>query len=79
MNHPAGLSPMLCRKPVGLVLMLVPGRGGEPILSPHLKMLRPFLAEVDFAPGSWGNATVDALKRVDVTVEKVAYSAFYMT
>jgi nicotinamidase-related amidase len=58
---------------------LVPGRGGEPLISPHLKQLRPFLKAGDFAPGSWGNATVDALQPVDVAVEKVAYSAFYMT
>ncbi len=58
---------------------LVPGRGGEPLISPHLRQLRPFLKSGDFAPGSWGNATVDALQPVDVAVEKVAYSAFYMT
>lgn len=58
---------------------LVPGRGGEPLIAPHLKKLRPFLARGDFAPGSWGNATVDVLQPVDVAVEKVAYSAFYMS
>jgi nicotinamidase-related amidase len=58
---------------------LVPGRGGEPLMAPHLKALRPFLAKGDFAPGSWGSATVDALQPVDVVVEKVAYSAFYMS
>jgi nicotinamidase-related amidase len=58
---------------------LVPGRGGEPMISPHLKAMRPFLKKGDFAPGSWGNATVDALQPVDVAVEKVAYSAFYMS
>lgn len=58
---------------------LVPGRGGEPMISPHLTQLRPFLSRGDFAPGSWGNATVDELQPVDVTVEKVAYSAFYMS
>lgn len=26
---------------------LVPGRGGEPLISPHLKQLRPFLAKGD--------------------------------
>ncbi len=30
-------------------------------------------------PGSWGQATVDALQPLDGAVEKVAYSAFYMT
>lgn len=71
------------RRKGGLVLAtqftLVPGRGGEPIISPHLKQLRPFLAKGDFAPGSWGQRTVDALQPVDIAVEKVAYSAFYMS
>lgn len=58
---------------------LVPGKGGEPIISPHLKALRPFLAKGDFAPGSWGHAPVDALQPADLSVEKVAYSAFYQT
>ncbi len=58
---------------------LVPGRSGEPLMSPHLQQLRPFLKAGDFAPGSWGNATVDALQPVDAAVEKVAYSAFYMS
>ena len=58
---------------------MVPGRGGEPIISPHLKQLRPFLTKGDFAPGSWGQDVVDELQPVDVKIEKVAYSAFYMT
>jgi nicotinamidase-related amidase len=58
---------------------LVPGRDGEPMISPHLKLLRPFLARGDFAPGSWGQDLVDELKPADFSVEKVAYSAFYMT
>jgi ureidoacrylate peracid hydrolase len=58
---------------------LVPGRGGQPLISPHLKQMRPFLTTGDFAPGSWGQATVDLLQPVDVAVEKVAYSAFYMS
>lgn len=58
---------------------LVPGKGGEPFISPHLKELRPFLAKGDFAPGSWGHSLVDELQPADLTVEKVAYSAFYMT
>lgn len=58
---------------------LAPGRGGEPIISPHLKALRPFLRRGDFAPGSWGQAVVDGLQPIDAAVEKVAYSAFYMT
>ena len=58
---------------------LVPGRGGEPLISPHLKALRPFLGPGDFAPGSWGHQIVDELQPIDVVIEKVAYSAFYMT
>ena len=58
---------------------LVPGRGGEPLISPHLKELRPFLAKGDFLPGGFGHALVDALAPADATIEKVAYSAFYQT
>ncbi|KGE01975.1 MULTISPECIES: cysteine hydrolase [Rhizobium/Agrobacterium group] len=58
---------------------LVPAKGGEPIISPHLKELRPFLGKGDFAPGSWGNSLVDTLAPADLVVEKVAYSSFYMT
>jgi len=58
---------------------LWPGRGGEPIVSPHLARLRPFLRRGDFAPGSWGQALVEELGPSDIPVEKVAYSAFYMT
>jgi len=58
---------------------LVPGKGGAPIISPHLKTMRPFLGAGDFKPGSWGQALVDTLQPADLTVEKVAYSAFYMT
>ena len=58
---------------------LVPGRGGEPVIAPHLKQLRPFLAKGDFEPGAWGHRLVDALQPADFTVEKVAYSAFYMS
>jgi ureidoacrylate peracid hydrolase len=58
---------------------LVPGKHGEPLISPHLKTLRPFLCKGDFAPGSWGHALVDELQPSDLQIEKVAYSAFYMT
>lgn len=58
---------------------LVPGKGGEPFISPHLKQLRPFLAKGDFLPGSWGHDLVDALQPADIKVEKVAFSAFYMS
>jgi ureidoacrylate peracid hydrolase len=58
---------------------LVPGKNGEPLISPHLKALRPFLRKGDFAPGSFGHALVDQLAPSDLQVEKIAYSAFYMT
>lgn len=58
---------------------LVPGPGGEPLIAPHLKQLRPFLGKGDFAPGAFGHQLVDALQPADYTVEKVAYSAFYQT
>jgi nicotinamidase-related amidase len=58
---------------------LVPGRGGEPLISPHLAALRPFLRKGDFAPGGWGHALIDALQPADLSVEKVAFSAFYMS
>lgn len=58
---------------------LVPGPDGEPLIAPHLKELRPFLAKGDFEPGGWGHAVVDDLKPADFVIEKVAYSAFYQT
>jgi ureidoacrylate peracid hydrolase len=82
---PAKLKPLveLFRQRGALVgatkFTLVPGKAGEPMISPHLKRLRPFLAKGDFAPGSWGQALVDELQPADFSVEKVAYSAFYMT
>lgn len=59
---------------------LWPDAAGEPMVSPHLKALRPYLKKGDFAPGSWGQANVDELAGlIDVTVSKVAYSAFFNT
>lgn len=58
---------------------LVPGRGGEPLISPHLKELRPFLKKGDFQPGAWGHQLVDLLQPADFYVEKVAYSAFFQS
>lgn len=58
---------------------LVPGKGGVPLISPHLKELRPFLDTGDFAPGSWGQDVVDELQPIDLKAEKVAFSAFYMS
>ena len=59
---------------------LWPDASGEPMVSPHLKALRPYLRFGDFAPGSWGQASVRELEGlIDVTVCKVAYSAFFHT
>lgn len=58
---------------------LVPGPGGEPLIAPHLKALRPFLGKGDFCPGAWGHGLVDDLAPADYTIEKVAYSALYQT
>lgn len=58
---------------------LVPGPGGEPLIAPHLRQLRPFLGKGDFAPGGFGHSLVDQLSPADYVIEKVAYSAFYQT
>ncbi|MEM5458243.1 isochorismatase family cysteine hydrolase [Paraburkholderia phytofirmans] len=59
---------------------LWPDADGEPMISPHLKQLRPFLRRGDFVAGSRGHATVSALEPfIDVSVWKVAYSAFFNT
>ncbi len=71
------------RRAGGLVIStqftLVPGKHGEPIISPHLKALRPFLCKGDFCPGAFGHQLIDELQPADVTIEKITYSAFYMT
>ncbi len=82
---PARLAPVAAavRAAGGLVVSthftLVPGRGGEPMIAPRLKALRAFLGRGDFASGSWGHGLVEALAPSDIAVEKVAYSAFYMS
>ncbi len=59
---------------------LWPDAHGEPMISPHLKQLRPFLRKGDFVAGSPGQANVAELDGlVDVSVWKVAYSAFFNT
>jgi len=62
---------------------LWPGPGNAPLISPHLLKLRPFLRQGDFVRGGWGHGLVDELaldgKGADFSVDKVAYSAFYMT
>ena len=80
---PARLAPLvrLARESgvliVATLFTLVPGRGGEPIIAPHLKALRPFLQRGDFVPGGWGQQLVDALAPADIAVEKIAFSAFH--
>jgi nicotinamidase-related amidase len=82
---PASLAPVsdAVRRSGGWVVSthftLVPGRDAEPLISQHLRELRPFLARGDFAPGSFGHALVEELSPADLSVEKVAYSAFYMS
>ena len=81
---PARLKPLVDRMRarggwiVATLFTLVPAKG-EPLISPHLKELRPFLKKGDFEPGAWGHRLVDALQPADVSIEKIAYSAFYMT
>lgn len=58
---------------------LVPGRNGEPLISDHLKAVRPFLKKGDFQSGGWGHDLFDVLKPVNEKIEKVAFSAFYMS
>ncbi len=82
---PARLAPLVrALRPAGGWIVsthftLVPGKGGEPFILDHLKKLRPFLARGDFLPGGWGHALVDELQPADISIEKVAYSAFYMS
>jgi len=58
---------------------LVPGKKDEPFISEHLAKLRPFLGSGDFYPGKWGHQLVEELQPADLTIEKVAYSAFFQT
>jgi ureidoacrylate peracid hydrolase len=58
---------------------LVPGKDGEPFISDHLRRLRPFLKKGDFLSGSFGHALVEELQPADLSVEKVAFSAFYQS
>ena len=82
---PAKVGPLLAevRKAGGWIVStqftLVPGKNSEPFISNHLKKLRPFLTKGDFMPSSWGHSLVNELKPADITIEKVAYSAFYQS
>ena len=58
---------------------LVQGKNGQPFIADHLLKLRPFLTAGDFSPGSFGHRLVDELSPTDLVIEKIAYSAFYMS
>jgi len=58
---------------------ILTGKGGEPFIAPHLKSIRPFLGRGHFESGAWGHDVIEALKPVDMKVEKVAYSAFHQS
>lgn len=64
---------------IATLFTLVPDARGEPLLSPHLRRLRPFLSRGDFAPGGFGQELVGELRPAHFEVEKIAYSAFYMS
>src|SRR5438046_4633875 len=51
---------------VATLFTLVPGKGGEPLILPHLRKIRPFLGKGDFAPGSFGHDLVAELKPADL-------------
>ncbi|MEL7000260.1 MAG: cysteine hydrolase [Pseudomonadota bacterium] len=82
---PARLKPLVdaLRRQGGWVVSthftLVQGKGGEPFIADHLRRLRPFLRKGDFVSGGWGHGLVDELAPADISVEKVAYSAFYQS
>lgn len=58
---------------------LVPGKKGEPFISEQYRRLRPFLGKGDFCPGTSGHELYGTLAPSDLQVEKIAYSAFFMT
>ncbi len=83
---PGKLKPLadLLRRHGGFIISthftLVPGRGGEPLISPHLKSDAAVPAQGRFRdPGAGVMALVDELAPSDFQIEKIAYSAFYMT
>ena len=58
---------------------LLTDQQGEPMISPHLKAIRPFLRKGDFERGQWGHELIDELQPAHLSVPKVAYSAFHQT
>ncbi len=82
---PGRLQPLVeAARTAGVVVIasqftLTPVGEGEPIIAPELRRLRPFLGRGDFCPGTPGHGLVDEIRSVDVSVEKVAYSAFHQS
>ena len=60
-------------------MTILEGKLGEPLLTEHMRQLRPFLRRGDFQQGSWGHQTIEELGEVDFDIDKFAFSAFYMT
>ena len=58
---------------------LVPGKKRDPFISEHLHRKRPFLGKGDFVSGSFGQDLIEELQPADIKIEKVAFSAFYMS
>jgi nicotinamidase-related amidase len=55
------------------------GRGGEPLIPEPIRRQRPFIGKGHFVPGTWGHRLIDGLPNPDFEIEKISYSAFYMT
>ena len=58
---------------------LVRDMAGGVLISSHLKELRPFLKAGDFQSGTFGHRLVDELAPSNYAIEKVTYSAFFMS
>ena len=58
---------------------LVPGKRGEPFIADYTRKMRPFLKKGDYLPGAFGHRLVDELAPADIAIEKISFSAFYMT
>ena len=58
---------------------LVRDMAGGVLISSHLKELRPFLKAGDFQSGTFGHRLVDELAPSNYSIEKVTYSAFFMS
>ena len=82
---PARLAPLAqyLRKRDGWIvathMTILEGKRGQPLLTDHMRSLRPFLKPGDFQQGSWGHKMVDELGEADLHIDKFAFSAFYMT